>query len=69
MALHTNQDMTEEEMREAFRVFDKDENGNIPEAEIRNVIRSLGVDISDNELDELINEGDADGDGVFNYEG
>ena len=67
MALHTNQEMTEDEMREAFRVFDKDERGNIPEAEIRNVLAALGEDITEEEIEELILEGDADGDGCINY--
>ncbi len=69
MALHTNQDITEEEMRQAFRVFDKDENGNIPEGEMRSVLTSLGVDLPDDELDELILEGDADGNGSFDFKG
>ena len=61
--------MTEEEMREAFRVFDKDEKGNIPEAEMRNVLTSLGENLTDEEIEELILAGDVDGDGCFNYEG
>ena len=67
MALHTNQEMTEEEMREAFRVFDKDGEGNIPEAELRNILSALGEDITEEEIEELILEGDADGDGCINY--
>ena len=69
MALYTNQDMTEEEMREAFRVFDKNEKGNIPEAELRNVLSCLGENLTDEELDELILAGDEDGDGSFSYQG
>ena len=69
MALHTNQDMSEEEMREAFRVFDKNEDGNIPEAELRNILLSLGADITEEEIEELILTGDADGDGCINYGG
>jgi len=69
MALHTNQDMTEEEMREAFRVFDKDADGNIPEAELRNILASLGEDITEEEIEELILAADADGDGGINYGG
>jgi calmodulin len=69
MALHTNQDMTEEEMREAFRVFDKDADGNIPEAELRNILASLGEDVTEEEIEELILAGDVDGDGGINYGG
>ncbi len=60
MALHTNQDITEEEMRQAFRVFDKDENGNIPEGEMRSVLQNLGKNLTNEELDELIKEGSID---------
>ena len=71
MALHTNQDMTEEEMREAFRVFDKDSDGNIPEAEMRNVLATLktSTDITEEEIDEIILLGDADENGCFDMGG
>ena len=69
MAMYTNQDMTEEEMKQAFRVFDKNEKGNIPEAELRNVLSCLGENLTDEELDELILAGDEDGDGSFSYQG
>ena len=54
-------------MREAFRVFDKDGDGNIPEAEMRNILMSLGTDISEEEIEELMREGDTDGTGCFTY--
>jgi calmodulin len=59
---------TEEEIREAFKVFDKDGNGFISAAELRHVMTNLGEKLTDEEVDEMIREADVDGDGQINYE-
>jgi len=59
----------EEEIREAFRVFDKDGNGFISAAELRHVMTNLGEKLTDEEVDEMIREADIDGDGQVNYGG
>ena len=60
---------SEEEIKEAFRVFDKDGNGYISAAELRHVMTNLGEKLTDDEVDEMIREADIDGDGQVNYEG
>lgn len=60
---------TNEELQEAFRVFDKDGNGFISAAELRHVMTNLGEKLTDEEVDEMIREADRDGDGQVNYEG
>lgn len=60
---------SEEEMREAFRVFDKDGNGFISAAELRHVMTNLDEKITEEEVNEMIKEADIDGDGHVNYEG
>ncbi|CAA7030312.1 unnamed protein product [Microthlaspi erraticum] len=55
---------SEEELKEAFRVFDKDQNGFISAAELRHV----GEKLTDEEVEEMIKEADVDGDGQINYE-
>lgn len=47
---------SEEEIREAFRVFDKDGNGFISAAELRHVMTNLGEKLTDDEVDEMIRE-------------
>jgi calmodulin len=59
----------EEEIREAFQVFDKDGNGFISAAELRHVMANLGEKLTEQELDQMIKEADIDGDGQVNYEG
>ncbi len=54
---------SEEEIREAFKVFDRDNNGVISAAELRHVMTSIGEKLTDDEVDEMIREADQDGDG------
>ena len=58
-----------EELREAFRVFDKDGNGFISLEELKSVMRSLGENLTEEEFDVMIREADIDGDGQVNYDG
>ncbi|WFD06363.1 hypothetical protein MVES1_001708 [Malassezia vespertilionis] len=59
---------SEEEIKEAFKVFDKDGNGFISAAELRHVMTNLGEKLSDQEVEEMIREADTDGDGQINYD-
>ncbi|CAM6035712.1 unnamed protein product [Sphagnum compactum] len=59
---------SDEELKEAFKVFDKDQNGFISAAELRHVMINLGEKLTDEEVNEMIREADADGDGQVNYE-
>jgi calmodulin len=54
---------TEEELINAFKVFDKDGSGTISSEELRNVLKSLGENLTDAELDEMVKLADRDGDG------
>lgn len=57
-----------QEIKEAFRVFDKEGKGYISAADLRNVMTNLGEKLTDEEIDEMIREADIDGDGLINYE-
>lgn len=59
---------TEDELREAFRVFDRDGSGWISAAELRHIMTHLGEKLSDEEVDEMMKEADPSGNGQVNYE-
>jgi len=56
-----------EELTEAFKIFDKDGNGLISRDELEQVMRSLGERLTTEEVVEMINEADIDGDGQIDY--
>lgn len=58
----------EKELREAFKVFDRDNSGTISAAELRNVLSSLGEDLTDEQIDEMIQSADKDGNGAIDCE-
>lgn len=57
-----------EETREAFLLFDKDNNGTIDTSELGAVMRSLNMNPTDTELKDMINEVDGNGNGSIEYE-
>jgi calmodulin len=59
---------SEEELKEVFRVFDKDQDGYISAAELRHLMTNLGEKLKDGEVDEMVREADGDGDGQINYQ-
>ena len=63
MAHKVAQSDSDAELRAAFRVFDKDDNGTIDTAELRQLMKSIGEDLTDEQIEEMIREADQDGDG------
>lgn len=61
--------MNEKEIiRETFRFIDKRGDGYITSGELRHVMLNIGEKLSDEEIDELINEADVDMDGLIDYQ-
>ena len=56
------------EFREAFALFDKNGDGTITVTELGTVMRSLGNNPTESELQDMINEVDADGNGTLEFD-
>ncbi|KAH3853186.1 hypothetical protein DPMN_095708 [Dreissena polymorpha] len=57
----------QQELREAFRLCDKDNNGFISSEELRHVMTNLGEKLTDQEVSEMIRAADTNGDGMVDY--
>lgn len=68
MSKQQSNSMTEDSLKDAFRIFDKDDDGFISVEELRHIMQSLGEKMSDKELDEMVLEADSDKDGLINYQ-
>lgn len=55
------------EFKEAFSLFDKDGDGTITTKELGTVMRSLGQNPTEAELQDMVNEVDADGNGTIDF--
>merc|ERR1712020_553512 len=53
--------------KEAFTVFDKNQDGTITTKELSTVMRSLGQNPTDAEVQDMINEVDVDGSGAIEF--
>lgn len=63
MARKMNNTDKDSEIREAFAVFDRDGSGKISSEELRHIMKSLGEDLTDEEIQQMIREADTNGDG------
>lgn len=55
------------EFREAFQIFDKDQDGMILTKELGTVMRGLGQNPTDNEIAQMILDVDENGDGTIDF--
>ena len=55
------------EIREAFKIFDRDGNGYIDAKELKHVVTRMGEVLTTAEADEFMKEADLDGDGKLDY--
>ncbi|XP_028770663.1 calmodulin-like isoform X1 [Neltuma alba] len=58
----------EEEFQEAFKAFDKDQDGYISPSELRHVMITVGERVTEEELEQMIRVADLDGDGLVDYQ-
>ena len=58
-----------EEIREAFKVYDKQGKGSISQADLRRIMTNVGMKLTDKKVDQMIREAKIDGNGPVKYEG
>merc|ERR1711992_195598 len=68
MMLRTSSDIDRKvEIREAFKIFDRDGNGFIDAKELKDVVTRMGECLTAAEADEFLQEADTNGDGKLDY--
>ncbi len=68
MGKHLKDKDSEVELKSAFNFFDLDGDGYITASELRSVMIKLGEKMTDEEIDDIIHEGDKDGDSQLSYQ-
>jgi calmodulin len=59
----------EYELREAFRCIDLDGSGYISKEELKDMVQKIiGAEISEKEIDEMMDEADIDGDNLISFD-
>lgn len=59
----------QKELREAFRLYDKEGNGYITTGVLREILRELDDQLTNEDLDSMIEEIDSDGSGTVDFDG
>ncbi|KAJ6812782.1 putative calcium-binding protein CML7 [Iris pallida] len=68
MRKHMRPEPFDRQLRDAFRVLDKDSTGFVAVADLRHVLTSIGEKLEPQEFDEWIREVDVSADGTIRYE-
>jgi len=61
-------DEDERELKEIFRVLDKEKKGEVNVSELRWILKNLGDDLTEDDIDDMIADVDTDGSGWVDYE-
>lgn len=61
-------DEDEKELKEAFRVLDTEKRGEINVDKLRWILKNLGDDLTEEEIDDMIADTDTDGSGFVDYD-
>ncbi|KAM0957728.1 hypothetical protein ACFX13_042647 [Malus domestica] len=68
MAKHMKPEPFDRQLRDAFKVLDKDSTGFVSVSELRHILTSIGEKLEPSEFDEWIREVDVGSDGKIKYE-
>ena len=67
MAKKLKQIDTEEELVEAFKIFDRDQDGLLTKSDLKNIFKILGEQVDEEYIEKLIHLADQDGDESINF--
>ena len=59
---------SDEDLKRAFKIFDKDDDGKITHSELKQAMNEMGQDLSDKEIADMIKAADLDNDQEINFE-
>jgi calmodulin len=62
------EDADTRDLKEAFRVLDKNKRGEIDVEDLRWILRSLGDDLTEEDIEDMIHDTDTDGSGTVDFE-
>ena len=62
------QPLTEEELKDAFAMFDKNNDGHISAGELKTLLTTMGEKLKDDEAQEFIDDADLNGNGTLELE-
>lgn len=68
MAKHMKTEPFDRQLRDAFKVLDKDSTGFVSVVDLRHILTSIGEKLEPSEFDEWIREVDVDSDGRIRYD-
>jgi len=60
-------DEDERELRDMFRILDKEKRGEVNTSELRWILKNLGDDLTEGDIDDMIADVDTDGSGWIDY--
>lgn len=63
-----DEEALQKELKEAFRLYDKEGNGFIPTSILKEILHELDDQLSDSDLDGIISEIDQDGSGTVDFD-
>ena len=58
-----------EEIRDAFKVFDRNNDGRLSSQELRDILVTMGDKMTEEDINDLMRTADINGDGMIDYEG
>ena len=66
--IEDDEEQMKEELKEAFRIYDKDSQGFITTITLKEILREIDTTLTEDDLDNIIDEVDEDGSGTLDFD-